>query len=328
MKTSRQNTTLRPQQRERQHPGCKTGPDASQVPYRSEDFPADYKDADLTFLDNVKILMASNPVKTDVNVIALCTEGTIKAKLNEIPFEAHRNCIFICPQGSSLSDVEVSTDFEYRSLGISSSLLQELLHNSRDIWNQAVYLKKIIVVEIEDKFAKIEYKLYEVLRACLDIRKDSQDSSFFPEVIKGLVHVTLIGLCDELRRKLSDTTRGSLHESWLFSKFLDLLQHRENKHQPVEYYASKLCVSSKYLTTVCKHYSGKSAGQWIAEYTISDITYYLHDTRLSIKEVANKVGFSNASFFGKYVKERLGCSPMEYRKKMGPEHHDTADSES
>ena len=35
----------------------------------------------------------------------------------------------------------------------------------------------------------------------------------------------------------------------------------------------------------------------------------------SIKEIANELDFPNTSFFGKYVREHLGQTPMEYRRK-------------
>ena len=41
------------------------------------------------------------------------------------------------------------------------------------------------------------------------------------------------------------------------------------------------------------------------------------DTTKSIKEIALELQFSNLSFFGKYVRHHLGCSPKHFRAKMG-----------
>ena len=62
--------------------------------------------------------------------------------------------------------------------------------------------------------------------------------------------------------------------------FLILLSEDRCQHRSVSFYADKLCVSSKYL---------------------------------SCKEIAMRLGFPNTSFFGKFTKEHLGCSPMQYR---------------
>ena len=77
--------------------------------------------------------------------------------------------------------------------------------------------------------------------------------------------------------------------------------------------ACKLCISPKYLTAVCKKNSGKTANEWITEQVLEDIRYYLRQTDLSIKQICDRLGFPNPSFFGKYVKDHFGMTPMEFR---------------
>lgn len=105
----------------------------------------------------------------------------------------------------------------------------------------------------------------------------------------------------------------SSQPSDIFTKFLDMLQNAEAKHHTVEYFASQLCITPKYLTLVCKQKSGKTALEWITEYTLSDIKYYLKSTSLSMKEIADRTGFPNTSFFGTYVRRHFGMTPMQYR---------------
>ena len=85
------------------------------------------------------------------------------------------------------------------------------------------------------------------------------------------------------------------------------------KHRPVEDYANDLCISPKYLTVICKKNSGKTANEWITEHVLEDIRYYLKHTDLSIKQICDELGFPNPSFFGKYVKDHFGMTPLEFR---------------
>lgn len=73
------------------------------------------------------------------------------------------------------------------------------------------------------------------------------------------------------------------------------------------------------LTMICKKNSGKTANEWIREYTLAAITHELRNTELSVKGISNKTGFSNTSFFSRYVKQHLGCTPMEYRDRQPKE---------
>jgi AraC-like DNA-binding protein len=76
---------------------------------------------------------------------------------------------------------------------------------------------------------------------------------------------------------------------------------------------SQLCISPKYLTAVCKKNSGKTANEWITEQVLEDIRYYLKQTDLSIKQICDQLGFPNPSFFGKYVKDHFGMTPLKFR---------------
>lgn len=37
---------------------------------------------------------------------------------------------------------------------------------------------------------------------------------------------------------------------------------------------------------------------------------------MSIKEIADRMGFPDQSTFGRYFRHREGCSPSEYRSKL------------
>jgi AraC-like DNA-binding protein len=145
---------------------------------------------------------------------------------------------------------------------------------------------------------------------------EEPENPYNKEIIKSLIQGGLLALCGMLsieteQQQASSNTQGND----IFSRFIDLLQNSKTKRMQVSKYASMLCISPKYLTMVCKQHSGKTALQWIEEYTIADIDYYICNTDKSMKEICNILGFPNASFFGKYVREHLGMTPLEYRNK-------------
>ena len=98
-----------------------------------------------------------------------------------------------------------------------------------------------------------------------------------------------------------------------FQRFLNLLHSSEVKHRTVESYANELCISPKHLSVICKKQSGKTANEWITEQVTEDIRYYLCQTDYSIKQICGLLGFPNPSFFGKYVKDHFGMTPIEFR---------------
>lgn len=100
----------------------------------------------------------------------------------------------------------------------------------------------------------------------------------------------------------------------LYARFMDLLFMHHCLERSVAFYASKMCITSKYLTTVVKAASGKTPTEWIKEETIKEIEHLLCHTQASIKEIACRLNFPNPSFFGKYFKSAKGMSPKQYRE--------------
>jgi AraC-like DNA-binding protein len=50
-------------------------------------------------------------------------------------------------------------------------------------------------------------------------------------------------------------------------------------------------------------------------FTLKAIERRLRFSDMTMQEIAYDLNFVNASHFGRYVKENLGMSPLEYRKK-------------
>lgn len=275
-----------------------------------------YIDDDLIVIDNIKVLALSNPVYTNMNLLAYCKHGKCQIALNGEVVDIRANQIFICPPEMSLDSIMVSPDFEYQAVCITNRMLQMALRGYINVWNQLTYVKKIRVINMENDDLVFYEKTYELLKICLERKEnDTAEAEYKAEVLRGIISAVLIGFCNILRKHTDQAAVVPKQNVSLFNRFLELLQTTEAKHATVEYYAAQLCISTKYLTVISKKNSGKTATEWIQEYTLAAITNYLRNTEMSVKEISNTLGFNNTSFFGKYVKDHLGCSPLEYRRQ-------------
>lgn len=277
----------------------------------------DFVDEDLILIDNIKLLGVPDAVYMNMNLLVLCTKGKAQFAVNGESYEITANDAFVCPPEMTLDSVLISPDFEYQALCITNRLLQIALRDYINVWNQLVYIQKMRVIKMEERDNGIRINSTLLLKAWIEREVHNDvEAKYRAEIIKGLISTMLLGMCYCLHRQIDENVESKQNVS-LFNRFLELLQTTEAKHQTVEYYASKLCISAKYLTIISKKNSGKTANEWIQEYKLSAITNYLRTTDWGIKEISNLLGFPNTSFFGKYVKDHLGCSPLEYRKKQG-----------
>ena len=284
---------------------------------QSAEISASYLDDDILIIDNVKVLQNPDPVRLQMNMIASCQRGSLHLAIGDREVEVGKGDIFICPPNTILDIREVSDDFACTAMCVSNHGMLNILRSHISVWNRAMYVSKVSVLKMNETDMVFYAKFTDLVRLCLD-PQFSDRSSWKPyrrEIVETLLKSALLAVSNLLLQDLpQDAANSSTND--LFDRFLELLQQSDIKHQPVEYFAQQLCITPKYLSIICKRHSGKTAIDWITEYTLSDITYYLRSTTKSIKEISGILGFSNTSFFGKYVREHLHMSPLKYRESV------------
>ena len=101
----------------------------------------------------------------------------------------------------------------------------------------------------------------------------------------------------------------------IYNSFVSLVAGHYPSAHDVAFYADRLCITARYLSQVTDRVVGKPPKQIIADYIMSEARTYLDTTRLSIQEVADRLGFSSQALFCKFFKAQEKTSPSEYRSK-------------
>ena len=84
----------------------------------------------------------------------------------------------------------------------------------------------------------------------------------------------------------------------------------------VNYMASKLFLSPKYLSDLLKQETGKTALELIHLHLISKAKNLLVEGEQSISEIAYHLGFENPPYFSRLFKKETGMSPKEYKGSL------------
>lgn len=83
----------------------------------------------------------------------------------------------------------------------------------------------------------------------------------------------------------------------------------------VEQMAARLCLSTGYLSMVFKKEIGENIKQYIRNVRMKKAEELLTDTQMSVREVGEKTGFRNMSYFSKCFRQQFGDSPESYRRR-------------
>lgn len=100
----------------------------------------------------------------------------------------------------------------------------------------------------------------------------------------------------------------------LFNEFINLLNQYHKQERSVQYYAQKMQITPKYLSSIIQSYTRLTASQVIDQYVVYAIKQTLYTNERNIKTISAEYHFPSQSFFGRYFKRITGMSPNEYIK--------------
>lgn len=257
--------------------------------------------------------------ETSVSVI-LSTEGYIEVGYRGEMIRIAKDDIFIrVPRATEKGPFNHSEDFEFKQISIPIQLFESLMFDLIRVeplwWQKLEYLKENPIFHLPQKSIDACLIYFDLLKLQLVDKQTDYRKQILKLVARGATMELLnymdktLVLGDEEVRRLS--TNAS---DYTFEAFMQLL--REHPHErEVQWYAEELKITPKYLSEICKDRSGKSASQWIAEITISEIKHLLRNTTMPIHQVASVMEFPNASFFCQYTKKHTGLTPNHFRKQ-------------
>lgn len=253
-------------------------------------------------------------VVTDFIALLFCTDGCLEMNMNGKRYLLCKGDILFCNRGVVLYDVIISTSCKGKMLCLSWEYGQKLFLRSTCQWNSILQLRcnPLLQPGIEEQeLYRAYYQLFAAKLNCYCYASDID--CIFQGFFYDLYRMTDRYIMQKLQQK---TFSISIRQEELFKRFITLLKEKHCHEHFCSFYAEQLCVTSKYLTTVVKRVSGKSVSQWIDIYLMDQIKFHLKMTSLTIAEIADKLNFSNTSFFGKYVKKHTGESPIKLRRTL------------
>ena len=141
------------------------------------------------------------------------------------------------------------------------------------------------------------------------------DNDVFVEKERLLLMLSLTyRLCSVFSNMTSSNTSISEHHIDIYIKLIKLVGKHFDSQRSVAFYADKLCLSPKYLSSIVKTISGLTVQQHVFKAIIRRSIFLLNNTDKSIKQISDSLRFPNPSFFGTFFKKHVGMSPRSFRE--------------
>jgi transcriptional regulator GlxA family with amidase domain len=129
----------------------------------------------------------------------------------------------------------------------------------------------------------------------------------------SLVSSLLYTLADAGMQSTSDSAH-----SWLVREAQKLMRTRVEEYLNVGEIAKMLNVSTEHLCRVFKRETGTTPLKYLNETRMRRARDLLCDTALGCGEIAERLGFDNASHFARTFRRVVGTTPRRYRQIGAP----------
>ncbi|MDM1495692.1 AraC family transcriptional regulator [Myroides odoratimimus] len=234
----------------------------------------------------------------------------IREQINE--FEIIENSIFLIDVKYVYEILEISPDAELRLLSYDRNFLETAsfkLHRLkvyRDLKTQLQRNFHISKQELEIFWTNVESLGYYL--------EHFHEIEYGQYIIENYFNIILYHLVSVATPRSEDSINQMTSQQKITYKFVMLVSDYYLETKSVQFYADKLQLSIRHLSTVVKETSGKTPLEIINEFIFNEAKAQLSTTTLPIKQLATKLQFSDQYAFAHFFKKHQGTSPTQYRK--------------
>lgn len=145
---------------------------------------------------------------------------------------------------------------------------------------------------------------------------EDKENCFQLQIIKNHLQSFLLDIYDKCHRYFTpQQIEGKNRQDAIFKNFVAQVHEYCITEREVNFYAGQLCISTKYLTGICRNITGKSAKKIIDDFAILEIKVLLQSGEFTIQEISDRLQFPDQSYLGRYFKRHEGIAPKEYLNK-------------
>lgn len=252
------------------------------------------------------------PYTKEYSGIFLCTKGNVVLNIENETIQVFKNDLigikpFIC-----IKEVEISPDCEVIILGIHNNLSPQITETIKSF--EPIHILNL------NSFSKItltENKLsyiFELINL-FESKLNENNTLFKYQKTNAVFAILLLEIVELFFSNKNQLTTEINRAKIITSDFIILLNTNINQKKGVEYFAKKLNITPKHLISSVKTITKETPRKMIDKIILSEAKKTLSKKEISVQEIADSLGFSDASAFTKFFKRNQGETPKAYRNR-------------
>lgn len=257
-------------------------------------------------------------------MLCLCNKGTAEFFVNQNRRKVQRNTIITTMPGQMVSLIDYSDDID---LTVVYSPTQSLLSTSDYSNNPRIAERFMHNIDTPQLYNLMHASDGEVSLGSILEEDDADDLRTIIKILENQSHnkkhvftPLLTKLVDVIALMIINSTpiaqqniQSNTKQAAFVKQFFSEVLVNYKEHHDVKFYADKLGISAKYLSTIVREETGSAALQWINKIVLFGAKKMLRSTNKSVAEVAEAMHFSSPSAFIRFFKKQSGTTPLAYK---------------
>lgn len=255
------------------------------------------------------------PVRLNAYAAIYCTKGRFDIDMNVTTYNVHKDTMFLYAPGATvqLRESEIGGLMESEAVLVvaTKDFLKGGQINFTGLFDQGVRLLGSPCITMDEKGKRIMTDYYILVS---DLYRTNPLGAEDAICSIGTSLLCLLGNIwnGELsKRQVSAAAKSRTQMK--YEEFMGLVSENFMTHKNVAFYAEKMYMTPKYLTTLVKNVSGRTATDWIDSFVVLEAKNLLKYSDLTVKEIGYRLHFQSIPSFHKFFKAQTGMTPNEYR---------------
>ena len=267
---------------------------------------------DIIVMDKIRDLPENSAYTTEHVLVMICTTGKIQFDYDGQLTTVHKGELFLGVPGSVVSDYMVSPDFDCKLIAVKPTEVMASRELHTMVINSMLHIKTHPVARLTETDAEDVFAYHDLICRRIRLAEHRYKNGEVRSLINAFL-LRMVGIIDSGTEVKE--TESSVRGEQLVEKFVWMVNEDCGRNRLVEYYADRLNITPKYLSTIVRSSLNRTPTDVIKVVTMKEIERRLRYTDDSIKQISQAMNFPNTSFFGKYFKQHSGMTPNSYRKK-------------
>ena len=250
------------------------------------------------------------PVKCESFFTITIIEGEVRLLINLHEVTVRAGQLLVIMPGCIFQGQSVTPGMRFCGMVLDTEYMDSMRKNVGVRLDLTHRYYNYLVRDMDAAVMANHLAMYRMIRAELT----SADYAYKKEVVQRYCEAWVLkNISLSNQDKIPEISKPLNRKEQIFHDFLTLLEKFYTHERSISFYADRMCLTPKYLSTIIKDVSGKHGMQWIDEYVTLEAKALLRNSELSVKQVSDELNFPSQSMFGRFFKKMTGYSPKQYK---------------